>query len=146
MIFFSLGWEPGGFILVCMKGEAAQGPFCQRCPVSLSPPLCLDAFETGREGMWLRECTLGDEWLHVFELFLKYRLVFTPACPPLQDASKQSGSAVLQLSGLIIKAPATVGLFIRNEDCGASRAADNISSRMSMRQIVFLKGVKMLQG
>lgn len=34
--FFSLDWEPGGFILACVKGEAAQGPF-----VSAAPSLCL---------------------------------------------------------------------------------------------------------
>lgn len=39
-----------------------------------------------------------------FELFLKYRVVFTPVCPPLQDASKQSSSTALWLGGLIMKA------------------------------------------
>lgn len=39
------------------------------------------------------------------ELFLKYRVVFTPVCPELQDASKQqSSSTALWLSGLIIEA------------------------------------------
>lgn len=39
------------------------------------------------------------------ELFLKYRVVFTPVCPELQDASKQqSGSTALWLSGLIKEA------------------------------------------
>lgn len=31
-----------------------------------------------------------------FELFLKYRVVFTPVCPPLQDASKQSSSTAAE--------------------------------------------------
>lgn len=38
-----------------------------------------------------------------FELFLKHRVVFTPACPPLQDASTRSCGTALQLSGLIYK-------------------------------------------
>lgn len=69
LFFLSLDWEPGGFIWACVKGGGCSGALCSCCPVSLSPPLCLDAFETGREGMWLRECKLRDEWLHVLSCF-----------------------------------------------------------------------------
>lgn len=48
-------------------------------PVSVSPPLYLDAFETGRESMWPAESTLGEEWLHVL------RAVVSLVSPPLQD-------------------------------------------------------------
>lgn len=44
--------EPGGFYIGLCERRGCSGALCQRCPVSLSPPLCLDAFETGREGMW----------------------------------------------------------------------------------------------
>lgn len=56
------------YIGLCERG-GCSGALCWCFPVSLSPPLCLDAFETGREGMWLGECKLRDEWLHVFQLF-----------------------------------------------------------------------------
>lgn len=51
------------------KWKTAQGPFVGAAPSSLSLPLCLDAFETGREGMQLGEGILGDEWLHVLRCF-----------------------------------------------------------------------------
>lgn len=57
------------FILACVKGEAAQGPF-----VSAAPSLCLRLY------VWMPlrrdvkvcgrgECKLGDEWLHVLSCF-----------------------------------------------------------------------------
>lgn len=103
-LFFLLGLGTWLFYIGLCERGGSSGALCQCCPVSLSPPLCLDAFETGREGMWLGEGKLRDEWLHVFELFLKHRVIFTPVCPALQDASKQSRSTALWLSGLIINA------------------------------------------
>lgn len=62
------------------KEEAAEGPFVGAAP---SPPLCLDAFETGREGMW--PPAPSHEWLHVHPVvvffFVKHEVVFNPACP-----------------------------------------------------------------
>lgn len=65
--------------------------------------------------MRLGEGKLRDEWLHVLSCFLKYRVVFTPECPPLQDAPKQSGSTApwLRVDSLSSR---LVGLFIGNKD------------------------------
>lgn len=74
------------------KEEAAEGPFVGAAP---SPPLCLDAFETGREGMW--PPALSYEWLHVCPVvvcffFCKARGCFQPsvsraASPPRRPAA-----------------------------------------------------------
>lgn len=92
-IFSPPDQEPGAFMLACVKGEAAQGPFFQCGPVSLSPPLCLDAFETGRGGMRLGEGKLRDEWLHVLSCFYSTGL-FSPQCV-LSSRTPQSRAALL---------------------------------------------------
>lgn len=71
--------EPGGFYIGLCERRGCSGALCQRCPVSLSPPLCLDAFETGREGMWPVESASSGMNGFTFWVVFKVQGCFHPS-------------------------------------------------------------------